>query len=554
MENLTPLQTLALAGLLQPVNGLQSFSSSAALLTAISRFGLAPFTTVSQRCLNVNGPMVINAVRNLPNCLTGYISQSYRINVPDSYGINNNNLITSVLQQSLNISKNGSLGLVKVMRDCYNFSLNSYQTYSLMSNTQQAELPKNTTGFLYNNMSDFATVGISNQFGNPSSEGFKQLCDNLIGFGSMFDISNLESAFTIQSMIQNLFRQGFTEEISKVLNRDRIYVSKLASTQSTLLIAAIKKLPKMVVKAILEQTKYSNGSGQPINFLTEVLDPKVAFGPKALTLIGDFDNLSKKSVAVFGQSTTMTYVNELGTTLKSIKVSELNHLLSLDSNPDDFKRAYSISNLNGLGTGSGVYHNPTMSDMLGSYSGIAYVDLINNISDSQILISESVEGKALLSALTQAYDNNRTLEMDSELATTIETASRAVLVSKTNSVVKGLNQGQDCFIRILDRLVKEKKNLIDAKIDLESIQGTINDAVAFVRDLSTLNTDTEQIGYGEFVRAVCANNLYGEAIKTAINEGFNQILLNNLGVEVKNTLTTSQLTGPQNGDSAQCCP
>lgn len=553
MENLTLLQTLALAGILQPNDGLQSFAASSSLLNAISKFGSSPFTTASQRCLNTNGPLVIEAVRNLPNCLTGYISQSYRNNIRNSYGINYNNLILNILDQSSNISKLGSLGIVKLMRDCNNFCLNSYQTYSLLTNTQQAGLPKNTSGFLFNNLSDFATAGISNQFGNPLSEEFIQLCDNLIGFGSMFDISDLESAFTIQSMIQNLIRQGFTEEISKVLNRDRIYLSNLANTRPMLLMSALNKLPKVVVRAILEQTKYSSGSGKPINLLTEVLDPTVAFGSLALKIVGDFDNLSKKSVAVFGQTTVMTYVRELGSALKSIKASTLNHLTTLDSSTDNFKRAYSSDHLGGLGNGNGLYNNPIMSDMLGSFSGTNYTDIINNLSDSQTLIAETVEGKALLSALTQAYASNSEFEKDSELATAIETASLAMFASKRNEVIKGLNTGQDCFKRILDLLVTEKKNLEDAKINLHEVQGTINDAVTFVRDLPMLNTDTERIGYGEFVRAVCADNLYGEAITTSINEGFNTILLNNLGVEVKNTLTT-QSTESLSGDSAQCCP
>lgn len=554
MENFTPLQTLALAGLLQTSSKSQSFASSQSLLSAISQFGFLPLTQASQRCLNTGGSLVIEAVKNLPGCLTGYIAVNYRTTVPDTYGINYNNLVNSVLQQSLNIGQNGTLGIVKIIRNCYDFCVNSYRVYGIITSTQQAELPKNTAGYLYKSLTDFATVGVSNQFGDLTAPGYKELCDNLINFGTMFDVSELDSAFTVQSMIQSLFRQGFVEDIAKVLNQDNITVANVSATQTTLLISALNKLPKIVVRAILDRTGYHSGSGKDIKLITEVLDPAVAFGPQALSLIIDFDNLSKKSVAVFGQNTTMTWVNELGRSLQSIRPASLNHLTSLDNSSDSFKQAYSTANLSGLGQGNGTYGNPTMHDMLGSYSGSRYVDLIHGLVDAQNNVMETTEGRAVLSALEQAHQNSNDISKDSESAASINLATRALLDSRQSSVINGLNTGQDRFTRILDMLLKEKQNLVDAGINLESVQGTINDAVAFVQELPALNTDTEQIRYVEFIQAICADNMYGEAIKTVIDEGFNQILLNNLGVEVKNTLTNAQLTGTQSGDSAQCCP
>lgn len=554
MENFTPLQTLALAGLLQTSDRAQSFASSQSLLSAISRFGFLPLTQASQRCLNTNGSLVISAVKNLPGCLTGYVAINYRNNVPESYGINYNNLINSVLQQSVNISQQGTLGIIKIMRNSYDFCLNGYQTYKIISKTQQAELPKNTAGYLYSNLTDFATVGVSNQFGNLSSPGYKELCNNLVKFGTMFDVSDLNFAFTVQSMILNLFRQGFVEELVKVLNQEGISVSGVSTTQTTLLMSALNKLPKVSVKNILERTGYHSGSGKDITLITEVLDPKFAFGNQALALINNFDNLSKKTSAIFGQSTSMTYVHELGTALQSIRPAALNHLTALDNSPNSFKEAYSITNLAGLGQGSGIYGNPTVGDMLSSYSGIKYVSLIDTLVDSQTMVAETTEGNSLLSALEQAYQNRNDISKDSELASTINLAAQSLLASQQTSVIKGLNTGQDQFSRILGILLQEKKNLVDAGIDLNSIQGTINDAMLFVQNLPGLNTDEEQIGYGEFVRAICANNMYGEAIKAVMDEGFNQILLNSLGVEVKNTLIDTQPTGDQPGDSAQCCP
>jgi hypothetical protein len=370
----------------------------------------------------------------------------------------------------------------------------------------------------------------------------------------MINVSDLNSAFTVQSMILNLLSQGFVDDLANVLNQDGISVADVSTTQATLLIAALKKLSKISVKNIIEKTGYRSGSGNAITTITEVLDPNIAFGIQARNLIGNFDNLGKKASAVFGQSTSMTWVYELGTVLQAVRPVETNYLTVLDSSLDNFKQAYSITNLAGLGQGSGIYHNPTMIDMLSSYSGGRYVDLINQLVNAQTQVAETAPGRALLSALDQAYQNRNDITLDSQLAAGIDSAIQSLLSSKETPVVNGLNIGQDQFTRILDILVKEKKNLNDAGIDLKSIKGTVNDAMAFVQNLPGLNTDEEQIGYGEFVRAVCANNIYGEAIKTAIDEGYNQILLNSLGVEVKNTLINTQLTGPQSLDSAQCCP
>ena len=82
--------------------------------------------------------------------------------------------------------------------------------------------------------------------------------------------------------------------------------------------------------------------------------------------------------------------------------------------------------------------------------------------------------------------------------------------------------------------------------------------MSFVVELAGLYNDTNGLGYGDFVKAAAADNIYGEAIRSVIDEGYNQSIMNDLAVEVANVIDPSssvqQLQNNQSIYTAQCCP
>jgi len=555
-EKMTPLQTLALAGILQNSleNTKQCFSLSSDLLTAISNFGQSPFASLSQNCLNSNGPKVIAAIKNMPGFLTGYVQEQYKSQVPGNIDIDYNNLINGLLTQSTNLTKIGNIGIISLLQKSNDFCSANYQIYKMISQMATKNSLSNTAGYKYLTPGDMVTIGFSNQFGDLSSQAFRQFCTNLIDFGTMFSASDVSLMFRASSLIRNLFRKGFTEVLATALNNEGVSVSAIENTQESILIRALNNVPIGYVRTIIEVTGYRSGSGQTITMLGQVLDYKIAFGPLAKTLFADFDDLTKKMIAVLGLSTNLSFVNDLGLTMQNIRTPKLSSLEVLSSDTVTYADTLKTASLSSLGTGSGIYGNPTIKDLLGSFAGVEYVKYLKIIIQAHTELIQTVRGKALVDSLTQAFTNRASFELDDELAATVNLAYTAMVSETQTSVVRILNSGQDSFNRIFEMLVKEKRNLALAGIDYNNSNFSISDVMTFVLNLPNLHLDTESLGYGNFIQSICSNNIYGEAVRAAIDEGFNQTLLNNVGIEVVNTLITDQPIGDQANDSTQCCP
>lgn len=552
--NLTPVQTLALAGLLKnnndtALNQQQGFSVSESLITAVGQFGTAEISGISQSCLNNNGPAVIAAIKQLPGCLTGYADAALRSQfVAD---IDYNNIVNAVLYQAQSLDQFGMMGLIKNFQSAYVFCSSSYNTLSMINTAGRLNLAAGDLGFLFNNFDDLVTMGISNQFGSLSSAGFQQLVTNIEDFGTMFSTSDLASCFSIPSLIRNLFNHGFVDDIVRVLNQDNISVDRIDVISNYLLTAALNKLQPVTVKRMIAATNYRAGSGKVPVRITDVLDPEQAFGGAALGLVPTFDALSTKLVAVFGQRPAVKTMSELGKTLKSFQQPNLKNLTRLNSDRVGYTNAFNSASLSALGTGTGPYKNPTMRDVIGSYIGDPYTALIQNLLDIQSAVITTNEGQAVIKALAQASVNRADTAKDAELGLALSKAVDQLITSTNVTIRRSLNVGIADFKHLLSALAQERQNQQLAGITASTSNGSISECFGFVVTLATLYQDPEQIGYGDLVRKACADNIYGDAIKNAIIEGYNQSIMDNLGVEVSNVVDPSQFSGP---DQDSCCP
>ena len=402
-------------------------------------------------------------------------------------------------------------------------------------------------------------MGMSNQFGNIDTDAYRELCANLVGFGSMFPGNDLSQCFRPASVITQLFKLGFNNIIADALNSENISVDNYMSVADSVLIAVLNKLSESQVRQIVTASNFTAGSKQTIKRLGDIFNDTVLLGPAAKTIVSSLPNLQDKLVAVFGLSPNIDNISALGSQMARFRQPSLSHMPVLASDRSNYKQTLTLEGLSQtMGQGSGVFGNPTMSDVLGSFVGAGYTDLIGNILKVHASLLALPEGQSLLAALSAAFQQRLNTASDTTNAAAIRSAAAALLNSTNPKIREGLNTATADFNRVLDKLINEKTNQSLAKIDTANTLGSVAQSMSFVVELAGLYNDTNGLGYGDFVKAAAADNIYGEAIRSVIDEGYNQSIMNDLAVEVANVIDPSssvqQLQNNQSIYTAQCCP
>ena len=563
-SQLTLTQILALSGLIKSnsmtnTNVEEGLSINSELVKLVNDFGGTGLSSASQRCLNNNGPLVVAAVRQLPSFITGYLDSAQRSKIPGNITIIGNNLLNDVLEQAQSLTKNGVMGLVDHIQGAYVFCVNSYESLSLLYTARQKSIQNKDLGFLFETMDDLITMGITNQFGDIGSQAYQELCKNITQFGNMFNAQDLGKCFTPSSLIDHLLTLGYTQIIADALNSENISITDYSSIFDRTLIHILNKISYTNVDKIAKSVSFQSGSGRPLTQFGDLFDINFLFGTNAKTLIPSLDALQDKLVAVFGVSPRINNLGELGQAMSKFRQPALEHLPVLATDSQSYGEAFSLEGLEQtLGQGNGVFNNPTMGDVLGSFVGFKYNQSMATLLEVHEQLLTYSEGQSLLAALNLAYEQRYSANSDSTSAQQIINSAKSLMSSSNANIVEGLNTASAEFNRILNLLINEKVNQRLANIDPASTLGSAAQSAAFVVELADLHDNSNGLGYGDFVRAACANNKYGEAIRSAIDEGYNQSIMNDLAVEVANiidpSLTVQELQTNQTLYSAQCCP
>lgn len=558
---LTLTQTVALSGLIRTsaTSIEEGMAISQLLINQVDQFGSSGLSAASQSCINNNGPEVVDAVKELPSCITGYLDLAQRSRVPASISLVGDNLLRDLIEQAQSLTRNGVIGLVDHIQGAYVFCLSSYDALGALYAAQQIDIGSQGLGFLFETIDDVLTMGMTNQFGNIDTDAYRELCTNLVGFGSMFPGNDLSRCFRPASVITQLFRLGFNNIIADALNSENISVDNYSSVADSVLIAVLNKLSESQVKQIVTASNFTAGSKQTIKRLGDIFNDTVLLGPAAKTIVSSLSSLQDKLVAVFGLSPNIDNISALGSQMARFRQPSLSHMPVLASDRSNYKQTLTLEGLSQtMGQGSGVFGNPTMFDVLGSFVGAGYTDLIGNILKVHASLSALPEGQSLLAALNAAFQQRLNTAADTTNAAAIRSAAAGLLNSTNPKIREGLNTATADFNRVLDKLINEKTNQSLAKIDTANTLGSVAQSMSFVVELAGLYNDTNGLGYGDFVKAAAADNIYGEAIRSVIDEGYNQSIMNDLAVEVANVIdplaSVQQLQNNQSIYTAQCCP
>jgi len=517
-NNLTPILAISNAGLLSG----QGLAMSGNLLAAINTFNSSSFTRLCSTTLGIAGSnvMVRTSLKSITPCLTGMVPDTLVNTVPAdiSPSFYFNNLVTDVgIQANLPLT-HGVPGLLEALTSVNSTCTTSFEllgSFDQMKNVNYSDF-----GFTMNNYKDITTGGVNSQFnsipGGIASPEYKALANQFGNFGTMFDATNLGKLDDPRTLCQSLLDNGYML-IDEILTAASINVADLANADQAAVLRTLATVKGLELEAIVSVTKFV--SYKPLESLADVLDATKILSPAAATAAGgSLTNLSRKLTNIGGTFNSFAEVKNLYSSIADANTPTLGTQSTIGPN-HLFASAIPL-----LGEGTGTFNNPTMFDLLGAVTGYGYIDDINTMSGIQTQIMANPLGQQLYTAMESLKNNPTSISAMGQ----VTTAANNLTASATMQPL--LATGQENFVRIFTRLLKERTNLKTLKLDLSSYIGSTQSTMAFVSLLHSISEDPMKLNYADVIKKLVTSDTYGESILAAIAEGQNISLLNGKGI------------------------
>jgi hypothetical protein len=363
-------------------------------------------------------------------------------------------------------------------------------------------------GISVSDYNSVVTNGLSNIFGNQTSINI--LSSALRNLGTAFDITQIGKLNDLTVFINNLQKQGL------------LPVGFITSANSDNLLNALSMISGAALKSIISQTKIVLPEPLAVTNLAQLLELPMIFPPRAVAVVpgGTLAGLANELLNFGGRFNSFA---ELATVIASIEVPSipyLNAYTSLIPN-SDYTRLTAK-----LGSGSGPYTNPLITDLLGTVAGVRVTDNLTTVSSALTSVLTYSSATALSTALVNlaaACDTANNTFIDSNIAATRTAANTFTVFCNSNVTLSSTVISANTAIKSLQsHLSLELDNLLlaDANIDAASPTG-VNSTLGMVNSLHDYGVDTYQLGYNTLFNNCLQLNVGGDAIKAAMIEGRN---------------------------------
>ena len=499
---------------------------------------------------DICGSNVLDALGGLPSELTGVIDGDLLNNLSlDGINFSSVNLFESLADQSSSFLQNGFPGLTECIASAKGFCDQSFTALASLQNAADF-LPTNTifnqitglqseilgpiqsltgqAGSLLSGAQNFTDV-IQNSIDSVSS-GFKGLASDMTQWGSMFNIQSPESFFNPGEFADNLVQKNIPG-LNDLFEKSGINPLQVASADPDTILNILKSAPSNIVNEVTSRVGFT----KPLSNLGDALLPSIAMGAAAIGLVKNFSGVSKRVTSL--GPTNVNNFSELGQTLEKVEFPRASQLIGLEN---DRARLNNILTANDTaikkvtGTGSGLFNNPTMNDVMGSFTGRPYNVKLAGILQGQRKILRTQAGTALKTAITTAITHaNSGLANDAADAAAINLAAQQI-INPTDSVVEETRILLKKFVtEIQNQLILEKRNLKAAQLNPELVTGSVHSIMGLLQSLEIANKDNAKIGYREFLEDAASPDIYGEALRASIVEGANRSLFQSIGVDTR---------------------
>jgi len=378
---------------------------------------------------------------------------------------------------------------------------------------------------------------------NALAEGLQSVGGGLKNFGTLFDFTQ-PSGLGPKNLIANLQKQGLADRngINDLIYEAGYDPKNLAQVPDSVLTSVLDQVKGSDLDKIIRQTGAK--PYQPVRSAAGLLQANNLLPPQAALALGIID---KGPAALKALGNTLS---NLGTSIDNFKMSDfmagmetkaLQYLGQIKQLiPTDVKTALAPI----LGSGSGLFGNPQMKDMIGAASGIGYTPNLKTAGTNVTRLQNTSEGAALTAASTAyqaAIAGLTSEEIAAALADPMSPVAaaaagvNAALVAfqpgNVSSTIQGIVTNiSNVAAASAANLAKEVQNLALAGLKMvdnlgKAIEQTVNNSyqsiLAFGNRLHKMGRDIQNLGFNDFLPKMATSNVAGDALQATLIEGRN---------------------------------
>ena len=555
----TPLLALAAGGLIQGL-GLQANPLVAGAVTGLlSGGGVAgALQGAFSAGVGVVAGQIGQSISQIPGFITGVANPNFVGPLPPGVNINNSNFFGSIVQQGQNLISQGARGLTETFQAAAGYIDNAFNLSGSIESIKGYNINENELGFTVKSWSDMLSGGVASQFPGIPGEGWTtEQWSALQGTGSTGDafnglvkglqtnlgsfygsVSDLSTSFNPASIVQNLVNQGLGTDIITHLEKYGISYESLMSgnVDPARLTKVMDDLPGKKFTDIVVATGLTAATGFAVSKFSEALNTRNVLGATVAAGIGIplMSDLGNKLFNLSGYNHTFSNFGDVGATLEQLRSAPTTAINALT--PAAFT-AFATAALANVGSGSGTFANPKMTDMVGVLTGNGYLPKLDTIQTLNTRIMNTAEGQALYNAVVAAQSAVGNPTQEAAAAAAI-TAAAAPFVNPTNSqLAADIAVGNTAFNTMYQKLKNEKLNLKLAEIadpitGNVNLKGSVSSIISFATGLHQVHNDDSNLGIAAIINEATANDVTGEAIRAGIVEGRNLAILQARGLNL----------------------
>lgn len=474
--------------------------------------GLAANTTMTSLCSTVLAyPIVSNYANLQPGTTYGNVLSSNSFSVT-SLGLplfvaNANTTVASIQTRANKLIPNVSTfaSLVQLAGTFAEYSNSTYESLYAYKDVTFDNL-----GINVSNHRDAITNGITTIFGGgaTTAAGIKAnittLANAIANFGNVYDATKLNKLGDPATFVQYLLDSGYN------------FVPPDGWQDMTA--AELKYYLNSIIGPVFSRVIELSGiKNSTASNLGELLDLSKVFPADALALVPgkDFAGLANMFVNMGGKFKSFADVAAM---LNSIQVPDLTYL-STHTSPVTESEFSSLTYQ--LGTGTGVFGNPTITDIIGTAAGTVHAGNLATVSSVLTTVSNLTSGQSLIACLANlavacASGNS------GYITSNITIVRNAANIFNADSTVISSTAGNTAITNMQTQLTLETTNLAKAGISLDSIPTSgVTSVIGLVNGLHNYGVDANQLNYNALFAGTVQQNNGGDSVLASLTEGQN---------------------------------
>lgn len=397
--------------------------------------------------------------------------------------------------------------------------------------------------------SDVSTAGLSGLLTVNTTQNLVNLGDDFIDLGNVFDYDNLDLFGTARGLTKLI--------IDSKLNLSLAIQAKIDELNLDTEVDYTDENYESILYDILSQTQvtaefrqaFQSAENPTIKVLSDILDPlKSLKRTNNIVTFTSYTELADRFVTL--RFLSLIDNHDFGKLLKTL--TSPGALSNLDTVTTTISSTLGTNILTEIGSGDGIYEQPTVRDVIGPVAGWLVEERLARIVPALTTISASSDGLSII----QGYENISSVATDGGGAPYVVTgvgsgsyATKALAIAAIETALDTYFQKLKSFLEIgnlelreacqtvyndYDAIAKQvsdsKALLTKAGINTSNVNSNKLAIMAFGNTLEAYGADRSSLGSRQIINALTTSDITGDAIKATLIAGQNSQKLSSKGL------------------------